>query len=145
MIPMGNNFLTKEPIMAERELKMVKTERKPRNVPEHINKLDMVKSHKVTTLIMEHFTEKRMGYRDFAEWATAELGFPVSETHIMTRVNSFEIPHGDKPTPPDPSEFTAMLLKHETQVAELTERMLKMEAWVNNTFPSVSGKKMLQG
>lgn len=124
---------------------MVKTtaEKKARTPREHINKLDMVQSHRLVTLIMEHFTEKRMSYTKFAAWASQELGFHVGDNHIMTRVIEFKIPHGDKPLPPDPSEFTAMLLKHEVQVAELTERLTKMEGWINQTFPSVSGKKML--
>lgn len=126
-----------------KELKLVKSkavvERKT------TEKLRMVDAHKLSSLILEHFTEKRLTYAKFAEWATKELGFHVTGAQVATRVKEFEVPHGDQIPPPDPSEFTAMLLKHETQLQELTERMLKMEAWVNSTFPSVSGKKMLAG
>jgi hypothetical protein len=134
-------------VTESKELKLVKTaaEKKVRKVPESINKLDMVKSHKLTNLMLEHFTAKKLHFREFAEWATGELGFEVTAHQVGTRVKEFEIPHGEKPVAPDPSEFTAMLLKHDVQIAELAERMLKMEAWVNNTFPSVSGKKMLAG
>lgn len=126
-----------------KELKLVKSKAAvERKSPE---KLKMVDAHKLSNLILEHFTEKRLTYGKFAEWATKELGFPVTGAQVATRVKEFEVPHGDQIAPPDPSEFTAMLLKHETQLQELTERMLKMEAWVNSTFPSVSGKKMLAG
>lgn len=125
-----------------KELKLVKTAaaKKPRKQTE---KLDMVKAHKLVTLILTEFTEKRMSYADFARYATAQLGFPIHASQIASRVQEFEVPHGDKPVPPDPSEFTAMLLKHELEINDLLERMTKLEAWVNMTFPNASGRKAL--
>jgi hypothetical protein len=58
-------------------------------------------------------------------------------------VKEFEIPHGDRIPAPDPSEFTAMLLKHEAQITELFERLAKLEVWINATFPTTSGRKIV--
>jgi hypothetical protein len=125
-----------------KELQLVKStaDKKMRAAPA---KLNMREAHALVNLLLEDFTARHQTYKEYAAYATEKLGFPVAESHVQGRVVQFEIPHGDRPVPPDPSEFTAMLLKHETQIGELTERMLKMEAWVNQTFPSVSGKKML--
>jgi hypothetical protein len=128
-------------VTESKELKLVKkvvAVPAARKVPE---KLKMVQAHRLAGLILEHFTEKRMNYSQFAEWASKELGFPVISSQVATRVKEFEVPHGDKPTPPDPSQFTAMLLKHDLEITDVLERLNKLEAWVNMTFPNASGRK----
>jgi hypothetical protein len=106
-------------------------------------KLNMVESHKLVGLLLEDFTDKRMTYGDYAKYATEKLGFPVLPAHVAGRVKEFEIPHGDRIPAPDPSEFTAMLLKHEAQITELFERLAKLEVWINATFPTTSGRKIV--
>jgi hypothetical protein len=36
-----------------------------------------------------------------------------------------------------------MLLKHEAQITELFERLAKLEVWINATFPTTSGRKIV--
>ena len=123
-----------------KELKLVKSTGKPRATPA---KLNMREAHTLVNLLLEDFTEKRMSYKHYAAYASDKLGFPIAESHVQGRVVQFEIPHGDKPEAPDPSEFTAMLLKHEQQIGELMERMAKLEVWINATFPTTSGRKII--
>jgi hypothetical protein len=127
------------------ELKLVKptAERTSRVRKENIEKLKMVEAHKLTNLILADFTEKQMQYREYAAYATEQLGFPVTGAQVATRVKQFEVPHGDKPQVADPSEYTAMLLRHEVEIQDLKERLTLLEAWVNTTFPTRSGKKTL--
>ena len=81
----------------------------------------------------------------FAEHATTKLSFPVSKTHISTRLEAFEIPI-NRPAPQvrkkRSSVDTAMLLAHETRINELEERINKMKAWINLTFPTYGGKAL---
>lgn len=117
---------------------MVKT-----NNPISRARLSVVEAHKLVTLMLSDFTEMRLSYPEYAKHATRELGFPVLASHVKLRVVEFEIPHGEK-VHADPAEFTAMLLKHEKQMAELTERVNMLETWVNATFPTRGTKKALQ-
>lgn len=127
----------KESIVTQ-ELQLVKSDTPP--TPKIIAKLKMVESHKLTTIILASFTEKKMTYNEFAEWASKELGFTVTGAQVASRVKEFEVPHGERPPAPDPSEYTAMLLAHEQKIEALTERVNQMEVWINQHFPTVSGK-----
>jgi hypothetical protein len=83
-----------------------------------------------------------MSFVDFAKHATTKLGFDVVWTNIQSRCEEFEIKSNAKLPKPkeDPKAYTAMLLKHETQINDLVEQMAKITAWINDTFPTAKGK-----
>ena len=109
------------------------------------NTLTPKQNHELTNLILAEFTESKLSLSSFAEHATTKLSFPVSKTHISTRLEAFEIPI-NRPAPQvrkkRSSVDTAMLLAHETRINELEERINKMQAWINLTFPTYGGKAL---
>lgn len=106
-------------------------------------KLSMVSAHKLVDLLLREFTAKRMSYREFAEYASKELGFRVTFQQVQTRVVEFEIPHGQPPEMADITAMGSMVLAHDTVIHTLEERLAILEAWVNNTFPSKSPLKVV--
>ena len=96
----------------------------------------MKEAHALTSLLLEDFTEKRLSFAAYAEYATEKLGFSVTPQHVKLRVSEFEIPLGREEATPELATLATQVLAHAQQIADLTERMATLEAWVNTTFPS---------
>lgn len=114
---------------------------------ENIHKLDMLKAHKLITLMLDPengWTAKRMTLNAYTDFACRVLDFPVTAIHIQTRIKEFGIPRGDAPQPAgDMAALASAVLQQGMDIADLKERIARLEGWVNSTFPSKSPLKVV--
>ena len=57
-----------------------------------INKIDMVQSAKLINLIEQEFAIKKIADKEFAEYASSVLGFPVAASNVENRRSALGIP-----------------------------------------------------
>lgn len=97
-----------------------------------LNKLNMVQSAKLITLLAAEYVESKMTDTPFAVHATKVLGFPVDVGHVVTRRTALDIPSNGRPskTPARPADITAMqelVSQLEARVYVLEQRILVLD------------------
>jgi len=109
--------------------------------------LKMADNFKLIKYITEEYTTSMLSDGEFAKRATEALSIPgLNAAHISNRRVEFGILANSKVPPaqvPGMAEMASQLLTQQMQIADLTERIAMLEAWVNNTFPSKGPKPAL--
>jgi len=102
-------------------------------------KLTMVAAHKLVSLMLDEtmgFTAMKMSFSQYATFASEKLHFQVTKQQVATRVAEFQIPAGEPMADADLSALASTVLAHGQALADLQERIAKLEGWVNTTFPT---------
>lgn len=111
--------------------------------------LNMSENFELMGLIKEEYTRSGMNNSEFAAYAMTKVklrtGMLISPSQVASRCEALGIENNVKAkhVAPTGADAGTTLLKHELEIANLKERILKLEVFINTTFPTVTGKKLV--
>jgi hypothetical protein len=110
--------------------------------------LTMVQDHALINLLLTEYTASGKTDKEFAEYAAGKLGLPegiLKDHTIKMRRDQFKIENNRArlPATADNAALTAAILAQGQRVTFLEERVAILEAFINSTFPTRSGKKAI--
>lgn len=110
--------------------------------------LSMSESFDLMALIKMDYVASKMNDSEFAAYAMTKVKCRphvlISPSQVKSRRDAFGIPSNVKvQAQRAQTADAAMVLKHDTELLELRARLMKVEAFINTNFPTVSGKKVV--